>query len=191
MKPFDQLYGDPPVYRTRALPKTDLIGSYFVPAEVLSATQRALQQFALDGIRDGGHEGMVFWAGRESGQHTMLLQVVVPDAEHDHGRVHSSESAVGSAARAARAYGLGILCQVHSHPGSDTRHSDGDDDLVLLPFEGMLSIVVPNFGLIFESIAQASVHQFQEGHWALCSAASVENGIKVFPSEVNLRAGSR
>jgi len=34
---------------------------------------------------------------------------------------------------------MGILCQVHSHPGSDTRHSDGDDELVLLPFEGMLS----------------------------------------------------
>ena len=191
VKLLDKFAGDPPVYRTRALPTTDLAGSFLVAAEVLTATQRALQQFALDGIRDGGHEGMAFWAGRDVGRHTMFLQAVVPDAEHTYGRVHSSKSAVGSAARAARDYNLGILCQVHSHPGSDTRHSDGDDDLVLLPFEGMLSIVVPNFGLKLESIAQASVHQFQNGRWALCSAASVENGIKVFPSEVNLRAGSR
>ena len=180
-----------PVYRTRDLPVSDLVGTFLISAQVLTATQRALQQFALDGIRDGGHEGLVFWAGREIGNETVFLQAVVPDAEHTYGRVHVPKTAVGLAARAARSYNLGVLCQVHSHPGRDTRHSDGDDDLILLPFDGMLSIVVANFGLGFVSLGQVSVHQFQQGRWALCTEASVENGIKVFPAEVDLRVGSR
>lgn len=186
--PFSE---DPPVYRTRELPITNLTGSFLVTEQVLASTQKALQTFALDGIRDGGHEGMVFWAGREVAGDTMFLQAVVPDAEHSHGRVHASKAAVGAAARAARGYSLGIICQVHSHPGSDTRHSDGDDDLVLLPFEGMLSIVVANFGIGFVSLAQASVHQFQNGHWALCNPASVDHGVKVLPAEVDLRVRAR
>ena len=191
MKLVNSFSEEAPVYRTRKLPVANLIGNFLVAAQVLTSTQGALQEFALDGIADGGHEGMVFWAGREVSGDVMFLQAVVPDAEHSRGRVHASKSSVGAAARAARAYDLGILCQVHSHPGSDTRHSDGDDDLVLLPFEGMLSIVVANFGIGFVSLGQASVHQFQSGRWALCDPASVARGMKVFPAEVDLRVGAR
>jgi hypothetical protein len=191
MKLSDEPLGDFPVYRTRELPTTSLAGNFLLAAQVLTETQKALQEFALDGIRDGGHEGMVFWAGREVDGDTIFLQAVVPDAEHSYGRVHASKLSVGAAARAARTYNLGILCQVHSHPGGDTRHSDGDDDLVLLPFEGMLSIVVPRFGIGFESLAQAGVHQFQNGRWALCNQASIAHGIKVLPAEVNLRVRAR
>lgn len=188
MKHSDFSLDDLPVYRTRELPVADLAGKFFVTSEVIRATQRALQRFALDGIRDGGHEGLVFWAGRELGSEMIFLQAIVPDAEHSYGRVHVSKTAVGSAARTARAKNLGLLCQVHSHPGSDTRHSDGDDELILLPFERMLSIVVANFGIGFESLAQASVHQFQDGRWTLCNRISVESGITIVPTEVDLRA---
>lgn len=181
------LLDDPPVYRTRELPVADLAGKFFIASEVIKATHRALQRFALDGIRDGGHEGLVFWAGREFGSETIFLQAIVPDAEHTYGRVHASKTSVGLAARAARAKNLGLLCQVHSHPGNDTRHSDGDDELILLPFEGMLSIVVANFGIGFESLAQASIHQFQNGRWTLCNQTSVERGITIVPTEVDLR----
>jgi proteasome lid subunit RPN8/RPN11 len=150
-------------------------------------TRHALTSFALAGIRDGGHEGMAFWAGREHDGSTYILQAIVPDAEHSDQRVMASAAAVGMAARKARESGLGILCQVHSHPGSDTRHSDGDDDLVLLPFEGMLSIVVRDFGLCFSTADEVSVHQFQDGKWVLCSPKSVESGLILVPSLVDLR----
>ena len=29
-----------------------------------------------------------------------------------------------------------------SHPGRDTRHSEGDDTLIIMPYEGMFSLVV-------------------------------------------------
>lgn len=177
---------DLPVYRERPLPLGVLQGSFKVVEPAITETHVALQKFALAGIRDGGHEGMVFWAGRAIGNLTLFLQVVVPNAEHSRQRVHASKEAVAAAARVARQHGLGILSQVHSHPGSDTRHSDGDDELVLLPFEGMLSIVVPNYGIGFRSIHQCSVHQFQEGSWVLCDASSVRQGIELIPTGVNL-----
>lgn len=188
MKELKRKWSDPPVYRTRPLPVGELQGSFLVAQSTIAATREALISFALAGIRDGGHEGMAFWAGREADGATLILQTIVPDADHSDQRVMASAEAVGKAARAARGAGLGVLCQVHSHPGSDARHSDGDDDLVLLPFEGMLSIVVPDFGLHFSSLADACVHQFQKGKWVLCSPKSVSSNMVVVPSSVDLRA---
>jgi proteasome lid subunit RPN8/RPN11 len=179
---------DLPVYRTRPLPTGDLRRSFLVAESVISATREALVSFALAGIHDRGHEGMVFWAGREAADFTVLLQAIVPDARHSNQGVMTSANGVGRAARQARSAGLGIVCQVHSHPGADARHSDGDDDLVLLPFEGMLSVVVPRFGICFNRIMDSRIHQFQDGQWVLCSAESVSRNFVTVPSGVDLRA---
>jgi len=175
------------VYRTKPLPTGPIRGRYLIAAPVIDATREALISFALVGIDDGGHEGMAFWAGRERGDETLLLQAIVPDAEHAHGSVIAKRRAVSQAARTARAQGLGILGQVHSHPGSDARHSDGDDQLVLLPFENMLSLVVPHFGVRFQTLEDVRVHQFQNGRWVLCSAESVASHFLLIPSAVDLR----
>jgi proteasome lid subunit RPN8/RPN11 len=76
------------------------------------------------------------------------------------------ERAVALAARTARRYGLGVVAQVHSHPGHDTRHSDGDDHLVLMPFPGMFSLVVADYGLgDLHPSGGAGLHQYQDGRW--------------------------
>lgn len=186
MKSARQLVKDLPVYREQPLPIGKLQGRFWICEPIIGETQRILQKFALAGIRDGGHEGMAFWGGRSIGAETFFMQVIVPDADHSRQRVHASKEAVAAAARIARKYGLGILCQVHSHPGSDTRHSDGDDDLVLLPFEGMLSIVVSHFGIGLRALDQCSVHQFHEKAWVLCDPVSVRAGITLIPTGVNL-----
>jgi len=182
------IWRDGQVYRTQPLPTGDLRGLFLLSEAVITATREALVSFAIAGIRDGGHEGLTFWAGREIGDATLILQAIVPDADHSQQRIIASKSAVGNAARAARACRLGIVCQVHSHPGSDARHSDGDDKLVLLPFEGMLSIIVPDFGIRFGSLKGSCVHQYQAGKWVLCSPQSVKAGILVVSPKVDLRA---
>ena len=182
---------DPPVYRRRPLPSGELRGRFVLADGVLEATRRGLVSFALAGLHDGGHEGMVFWTGRRDGDWTCFLQALVPDAEHGPGRVLAGQAAVGAAARAARAQQVGIVAQVHSHPGGDARHSDGDDEMVLLPFEGMLSVVVPNYGIKLRSVAQTCVHQFQEGRWVLCSAASVATQMLIVPAYLDLRPDGR
>lgn len=178
---------DRPVYRNRPLPTADVRGLFLIAEPVLAATREALVSFALAGIDDGGHEGIAYWAGREMRDCTVFLQAIVPVAKHAHGRVMVSREEIGRTQRAARARKLGVLCQVHSHPGGDARHSDGDDDLVLLPFEGMLSIVAPNFGVYVQSVPDFCVHQFQDGMWVLCSPESVARQLIVVPNMQDLR----
>ncbi|MGQ0678172.1 MAG: hypothetical protein ACT4OM_00685 [Actinomycetota bacterium] len=80
---------------------------------------------------------------------------------------------MGNAAQVARSCRLVLLAQVHSHPGTDTRHSDGDDDMVLMPFEGMFSVVVGRYGDDDATPAEgAGVHQFQDSAWVSVSDAA-------------------
>ncbi|WTN44503.1 Mov34/MPN/PAD-1 family protein [Streptomyces sp. NBC_00631] len=95
-----------------------------------------------------------------------MLAAATPPAVTSSGRVHLDENAVGAVARTARARGLGVIAQVHSHPGQDTRHSDGDDQLVLMPFEGMFSLVAAAYGTgALHPEQVAGLHQYQDGRW--------------------------
>lgn len=176
-----------PVYRTRPLPQRDLEGRFLLPEAVLDHTRDALVSFALAGIRNRGHEGLVFWAGLQHGHLAAFTTVVIPDADHSAQGVFVQESAYGKAVAEAKRAGVVLLAQVHSHPGGDARHSDGDDDLIIMPFEGMLSIVVPNYGIAWRGMAEAKVHQFHERRWNLCSDTSVRRGITVAPIAVDCR----
>ena len=80
-----------------------------------------------------------------------------PKPVTDHLASSFPETAFADVARRARSMHLGILAQVHSHPGADTRHSDGDDELVVMPFENMLSLVAPHYGRILTSIGDFSI----------------------------------
>src|SRR5688572_26474200 len=179
--------GEWPVYRTRPLPSGELRGTFFVPEPVVLATRDALGSFAVAGINDGGHEGIAYWVGRETGELTVFLQCVVPAADHAAQRVSVSRAEIGRVARTARSKNMGVLCQVHSHPGRDARHSDGDDELVLLPFENMLSVVAPRFGMEWGKMADVCVHQYQGGQWVLCSPRSVAAQFVVVPTAMDLR----
>jgi proteasome lid subunit RPN8/RPN11 len=178
---------DGPVYRTLPLPRGEIRGLFLVASSVFRATQSALRSFRAGDTKDDGHEGIVYWAGRELGDCTVFVQAIVPVADHGPQHVMVSGEEIGRVQRAGRQSRLGILCQVHSHPGLDTRHSDGDDDLVLLPFEGMLSLVAPRYGFALDRIADFSVHQYQDGRWVLCSPESVRRQLVYVPELQDLR----
>jgi len=158
-----------------------------MPERLLGATRDALVSIASEGARDGGHEGLVYWSGREMGDTVVFLSVVVPESDHGPQHVMVSGPEVSRSSRAARSYGLGILAQVHSHPGWDARHSDGDDHLILMPYEGMLSVVAPHFGRRIDTISDMAIHQYQGGRWVLCSPGSVDRGVTTVSTTVDLR----
>jgi len=178
----------PPVYRTKPLPKESLRGQFLLPETLIGATRKALVDTALEGIRDGGHEGLVYWAGRQAEDATAFLSVVIPVSDHGPQYVMVSGPEVSRSSRAARNHNIGILAQVHSHPGWDGRHSDGDDDLILMPYEGMLSVVAPHFGRHVRGVADLAIHQYQEGRWVLCTSESVERGFVTVPTTISLQA---
>ena len=167
------------VYRTRPLPRGVLRGQYKLAHNLIDDTQQALETYFDAGRHEGGHEGLCYWAGREDPDLTSLEAVLVPKAQHGKFGVFVSEAAFADVARRARGMGLGILAQVHSHPGRDTRHSDGDDDLIVMPFENMLSLVAPYYGRFLCAVTDFSVHQFQNRRWVLCHRRSVSASFEV------------
>lgn len=159
------------VARSRPLPVGRARGRVVVPADVLRETGDALRGFRGT---DGPHEGMVLWAGRQQGCDALIEFLVRPACDHGWGHVRADEAAILAATREARARRAAVLVQVHSHPGTDTRHSDGDDRLVLMPFEGMFSLVVARYGLGTNSpVTGVGVHQFQDGRWTRVEAGAL------------------
>lgn len=153
--------------RRTPLPEAPAHGHIIVSDPVVQGTLTALRGFCGP---DGRHEGIVFWAGRREDNDQLIAAAIVPAALHGIGFVHVSALAVGQAARQARHSRLAILAQIHSHPGGWTDHSDGDDRMVLLPHEGMFSIVVANYGDGGITAGQgAGLHQYQGGHWVKIS----------------------
>ena len=124
---------------------------------------------------------MLFWLGRRLSDDVIVVGAAVPSCRHGPQQVFASPAAVGRIAREAREFGLGIVAQVHSHPGKDTRHSDGDDSLILMPFEGKFSLIVAQYGdggITPES--GLGVHQFQDRRWV--QIPSVHNAVLVVPT---------
>lgn len=151
--------------RTKPLPQSPATGPLIVPRPVLDETGRQLRRSRGD---DGQHEGLVFWIGRRIDADTYVLAAIAPRTEHAPKRVMVGPGEVGKVARTARRRRLAIVAQVHSHPGSGSRHSDGDDDLILMPHDGLFSIVAANYGACgFATPDSFSIHQFQDGRWVL------------------------
>jgi Prokaryotic homologs of the JAB domain len=171
------------VHRTKSWPTGPLRGRFIIIESVIQSTERAL---VTSRGPEGAHEGIVFWAGIESGNGTMIFAAIIPESSHGPQHVKCSETQIRDASQAARRLHLGILGQVHSHGGEDARHSDGDDELILMPFEGMLSIVVPHYGRRgMRPLEGCGIHQFQSKRWVLCTAELAN--LRTVASAVDLR----
>ncbi len=172
-------------YYRREWPTGDIHGRFVFLEDAVVAVERFLPTYR--GV-DGDHEGITFLCGFEVGDTTFYTTATAPNAEHSHGRVWCREEHIAEVSQASGQLWLGLLAQVHSHPGGGTGHSYGDDEMVLMPFEGMLSIVVPNyarFGLL--PLHSLGVHQFQDGKWVLCTRDSVRQAFSIVPAGVDVR----
>jgi len=168
------------VHRTKPLPETGASGHLVVAKSVARRTRELLRHADPSAP---AHEALVWWLGCQVGDDTIALACHQPPCRSGPQFVKVGEAATGNAARAARALRLGIVAQVHSHPGSDTRHSDGDDDLVLMPFPGMFSLVVASYGVGSLLPEQgAGLHQFQDGRWVLIRQP--DPALIIVPAEV-------
>ena len=144
-------------------PDGPAVGKLLVAEQVLAPSRAALQASSHE---HEPNEGLVFWIGRTIGTDTLVLSVVVVPTDHHRDGVFVNEQTVAATARAARRIGLGLVAQVHSHPGVDTRHSVGDNKLITMPFHGMFSLVVADYGRGSLLPTQgAGLHQYQHGRW--------------------------
>ena len=162
-----------------------LRGRFGILDSVVDALERLLPTYRGP---DGSHEGIAFLCGVELAQLTLFTTAIFPKADHRREYVRCSDDEFAAASASARASGLGVLAQVHTHPGENAVHSLGDDDMVCPRYEGMLSIVVPLYGRYgLRPLHSLGVHQLQHGAWVLAERETVRQNVLIVPTAADLR----
>jgi hypothetical protein len=170
----------------RILPTGPLRGKLIIVTSAWTDAERLLPTYRG---RRGDHEGIAFLLGVRPALDAMLITTAIaPAADHGPGHVVCNEQQMLAATLAGRELGITLLGQLHSHPSGWIEHSPGDDHLVFMPREGMVSIVAPNYGHTgLRPIATLGFHQFQDGRWVLIDSDSVAEEVTLLPASIDLR----
>lgn len=116
---------------------------YRIPKSVISDTVKVLQDYASLGL---SHEGLVYWGGTVNDKQIHVSAVFAPKADSTEGSVSTSHASNFIFVKELNTRNLVQVAQVHSHPGTFVEHSEGDDMWAPFKAEGLVSIVVPNYG---------------------------------------------
>jgi hypothetical protein len=167
------------------LPQAPLRGEFLISASAISETERLLPSY-----RDfsSDHEGIVFLLGQQLDELTILTTALAPEAHTTPGSVSCSPAQMAGAIEAAREAGLALLAQAHSHPSDWIEHSLGDDSMIFMPYEGMLSLIAPWYGRVgMLPLQNIGVHQYQDRRWVRAEPRSVADAVTIIPDSLDLR----
>lgn len=143
----------------RITPKDNF--KYFISKDVIIFTENVLKEY---GRIDTGHEGLVYWAGVRNNYDILINTVIAPETDSSVSRVTihpTSNFYVALCLSTAKIVHLG---QVHSHPGDWVGHSGGDDARAAYKRDGILSIVISNYGSNgVLPLRRCGIHRYQ-GH---------------------------
>ena len=152
-----------------------------VPVQLALRTHELLQTFEET-------EGLVYWAGVQHGRGGTVTTLIVPRADASYRRIETSIEANSEVIETLAGHGIVLLGQAHSHPpGSPARHSEGDDVLTFSPFEGAVSIVVPDFAVGDCDSWTWGVHRFVGGFYRFIPAEKRLDHLQILPAEVDHR----
>lgn len=117
---------------------------YIISGEVLSATEKVLSDY---GYKKPSTEGLVYWGGTRDNDITYIDMLIAPFCETGPERVSVSQYSNSIVVKHLCDNKRVQIAQVHSHPSNWVGHSLGDDKLAPFKVTGLLSIVVPSYGL--------------------------------------------
>ena len=152
-----------------------------VPVHLALRTDELLQTFA-------DTEGLVYWAGVQDGKGGTVTTLIIPRAEASYRRIETSMEANTEVIETLTKHRIVLLGQAHSHPpGSPARHSEGDDALTFSPFEGAVSVVVPDFARGRFDPSTWGVHRFMGGSYRFIAPETHSDHLQILPAEVDHR----
>lgn len=160
-------------------------GFVLVHESVIENTGELLRQSKRGRRR---HEGVVYWAGRDTGSDVIVTTCIAPRAATGPGffRVEAEENA--RAVILLNELHLILVAQVHSHPSGLIEHSHGDDLGAFMPFENYLSIIVPDYGRKNPwPLTTCGVYRFLGGVFVALSKEAIEAKFRLLPKSCDLR----
>jgi hypothetical protein len=116
---------------------------YAIPQQVIRDTERVLMDYANI---VPSNEGFVYWGGTKRKEAITVRAVIAPQTESDYGRVTISHRSNFDLVGTLNQHNHIQIAQVHSHPTNWVEHSYGDNEMAAFKIEGLLSIVVPEYG---------------------------------------------
>ena len=160
--------------------------NFIVLNSVITHTCALLKSFAE---KDMMHEGIVYWVGYETANLKVVTTCITPNAITTVGSFDTDEVANADVIRELSQWKSVLLAQVHSHPGRIVDHSDGDNERAFMPFNGFLSVVVPNYaarGML--PLTVNGFHLYHGGHFFRLSDRVVSKVISIVPNFVDMRS---
>ncbi|WP_100183269.1 hypothetical protein [Candidatus Nitrosotenuis aquarius] len=146
--------------------------SYCISAGVIRDTEKVLDDYAK---MAPSNEGLVYWGGNIVGNEISITAIIAPDTESDFGRVTTSHRSNFEFVKTLNNNKIIQIAQVHSHPSSWVSHSPGDNKWAAFKSEGLISIVVPNYGIDgMLPLVNCGVHRFTKGSFHRLSTAYVK-----------------
>lgn len=125
----------------RYSPKDKLV--YKVDKAVIDFTSNILQEY---GKLPQAAEGVVYWAGKVKGGEFIVSAAFAPAVTASRYGFLTDHYSNGLFTEFICDNDLVYIAQVHSHPGIWVDHSGIDDRETAFRSEGLLSLVVPNYG---------------------------------------------
>jgi proteasome lid subunit RPN8/RPN11 len=156
---------------------------FYITDNLVNATLNELRSF---GLPHKPHEGIVYWAGLRLDRGVVITTALVPDAITTPGSFFISAKANAEVTRFIMNNNLQLIGQIHSHPGCNVDHSLGDDENALLPFEGYLSFIVPNYARR-GNISEWGFHVYEQGRFIRKQKEWREQKIIILPFGTDLR----
>jgi hypothetical protein len=126
------------------------------------------------------HERVVYWAGFEIENRWIVTTVIRPQSQTTWGSFRTSAKANAEVVAYLSSTTLGLLGQVHTHPGESVDHSDGDDEMAVVAFENFLSIVVPHYGTRgMLPLQKCGIHRFESDQFRRLQATEISSSVRI------------
>lgn len=150
---------------------------YQVPSEAILLTEKVLVKYGTGKNRS---EGLLYWAGTMNGNTLSVESVIYPKLEAS---TYSCEVSPESNLKVVEVLAENDqvqIAQVHSHPFHWVGHSFTDDEKAAFKVEGLLSLVVPNFGKQgMMPLTVCGVHRFSKYKFVRLDNLYVQDHFKI------------
>lgn len=173
-------------YSRRVTPKDSIV--YHIAKGAIEATEHVLKSY---GELEEGHEGFVYWGGELIEGNVYINCVIAPNCESGSQFISTSRKSNAQVIIELSQRSRILIGQVHSHPSDWVDHSLGDDKFAAYKYEGLISIVVPEYCVLgMLPLNTCGIHRYEYGEFLRFSDKYVNNRfiINESPSEfVDLR----
>lgn len=153
----------------------------FVTTRLWELTLDVMAPYSERGVEAG-----CFWYGTRTPDTDFALVAGIPRQINRPQNFEIPSDALAELITALPPAGLVAVAQIHTHPGTDTKHSPWDNDMVVS--RKLYSLVLPRYGRRPCPLGAVAVHAFGEGGWQRLSREEAATRILLSPELVDTRA---